>query len=57
MFDFFKSCIIVACGNYFRIVVNVPLGIMYIHVIVPHVHISTIHYGMHLQLVFYYDSH
>jgi hypothetical protein len=25
MFDFFKSCIVVPCGNYFRIVVNVLL--------------------------------
>jgi hypothetical protein len=25
IFDFFRSCIKVACGNYFRIVVNVPL--------------------------------
>jgi hypothetical protein len=25
MFDFIRSCIIVACDNYFRTVVNVPL--------------------------------
>jgi hypothetical protein len=52
MFDFFKSCIVVACGNYFKTIVNVPFGTMYIHAIMPHVHISTTHYGMHLQLVF-----
>jgi hypothetical protein len=28
------------------------LGTMYIHVIMPHVHISTTHYGIHLQLSF-----
>jgi hypothetical protein len=65
MFDFFTSCIVIACGNYFRTVVNVPLmqttmlqlGTMYIYMIMPHVHISTPHYGIHLQLSFYYDSH
>jgi len=25
MFDIFKSCIVIACDNYFRIMVNVPL--------------------------------
>jgi hypothetical protein len=41
MFDFFKSYIIIACDNYFKIVINVPLKhqlccnkcIMYVHVI------------------------
>jgi hypothetical protein len=27
------------------------------HVIMPRVHISITHYGIHLQLVFDYDSH
>jgi len=25
MFDFFKSYIVVTCGNYFKIILNVPL--------------------------------
>jgi len=25
MFDFFKSYIVIACGNYFRTIINVPL--------------------------------
>ncbi len=25
MFDFFKNYIVIACGNYFKTVVNVPL--------------------------------
>ncbi len=25
MFDFFRSCIVVTCGNYFITIVNVPL--------------------------------
>jgi hypothetical protein len=25
MFDFFKNCIVVACGNYFKIIVDVSL--------------------------------
>jgi hypothetical protein len=29
---------------------------MYIHVIMPRVHISTTHYGIHLQLIFDYGS-
>jgi len=32
------------------------LDIMYIDAIMPHVHIFTTHYGIHLQLVFNYDS-
>jgi hypothetical protein len=32
------------------------LGTMYIDAIMPHVHIFTTHYGIHLQLVFNYDS-
>jgi hypothetical protein len=60
MFDFFKNYIVVACGNYFKNIINVSLKqqlccnyyTMYIDVIMPHVHISTTHYGIHLQLIF-----
>ncbi len=52
MFDFLNNCIVVACDNYFRTVVNVPLKqqlccnycTMYIQVIMPCVHIFTTHY-------------
>ncbi len=52
IFGFFKS--------YFRTIVNVTLKqqqccnwcTMYIHAIMPCVHISTTHYGVRLQLVF-----
>jgi hypothetical protein len=59
MFDFFKSCIVVVCNNYFRTIINVSLKqqlccnkfTMYVHMIMLRVHISTAHYGIHLQLV------
>jgi hypothetical protein len=61
MFDFLRNYIVVACGNYLRIVVNMRLKQqlcciyvqMYKHAIMPHVHISITHYGIHLQLVFF----
>jgi hypothetical protein len=62
MFDCFNSCIVISYGNYFRTIVNsspkqqLCCNTMYIHVIMPRVHISTTHW-IHLQLVFYYDSH
>ncbi len=64
MFDFFRSNITIACGNYFRTIINVSLKqqlccnycTLYIHVIMPCVHISTTHYEIHLQLIFYYDT-
>jgi hypothetical protein len=65
LFDFFNGCIIIACDKYFRPIVIVPLKpqlccnicTMYIHVIMPCVHISTTHHIIHLQLIFDYDSH
>ncbi len=64
MFDFFKSCILLACGNYFKIVVNVSLKqqicynqcTMYIHAIMPCIHISTTHCKINFQLIFNYNS-
>ncbi len=67
MFDFFRNYIIVTCGNYLKIVVKyvtkakartmLQLGTMYIHAIMPCAHISTTHYGIHLQLIFDCDTH
>jgi hypothetical protein len=37
--------------------IMLQLGTMYIHAIMPHVHVSTNHYGIHLQLVFDYVFH
>ncbi len=61
MFDFFKSCIVVACDNYFKTIINMSLKqqICYnVHTcdLVTSSHPNT-HYGIHLQLVFDYDSH
>jgi hypothetical protein len=53
-FDFFNSCIVITCST--KTTTMLQLGTMNIHAIMPCVHISTTHYGIYFQLVFYYDS-
>jgi hypothetical protein len=52
MFDFFKNCIVSACGNYFKIIVNVSLNQQLMYNVHTYNHVICLHFHHQLWDIF-----